>query len=150
MHSHPNGELGFILILKLIRVSGISGGGGTLTAALAALVLIGTAHAKVVYVDDNASVDKAIYSKDNKVLVVGSAKDLSTKVDATFTNTNDMEDHAIAASAFDSAKIKIDASFTAAEVDEIIADFKKNYSQEAREGFDLDEYAVTRKTAIDA
>jgi uncharacterized repeat protein (TIGR02543 family) len=55
MYSHPNGELGFILTLRLIRVLGISGGMKTLTAALAALVLIGTAHAKVVYVDDNAS-----------------------------------------------------------------------------------------------
>jgi hypothetical protein len=55
MYSHPNGELRFILMLRLIRVLGISGGMKTLTAALAALVLIGTAHAKVVYVDDNAS-----------------------------------------------------------------------------------------------
>lgn len=47
-------------------------------------------------VDVSAHLPKAATSKDRKVLIIGSAKDMFVKGDLTFTNTNDVEDHALA------------------------------------------------------
>jgi hypothetical protein len=52
-------------------------------------------------VDVSAYLGKANGSKDRKVLVIGAAKDLTIKGDVTFTNTNEVEDHALSIGAAD-------------------------------------------------
>ena len=52
-------------------------------------------------IDVSDYLGKAPNSRERKVLVIGAAKDLTIKGDATFTNANDVEDHALALGAAD-------------------------------------------------
>ena len=52
-------------------------------------------------VDVSSILTKATNHDDRKILVVGAAKDLTIAGDTTFTNTNDVEDHALVLGAAD-------------------------------------------------
>ena len=63
-------------------------------------VSLGTKDA-VSNIDVSAMLSKAASTADRKVLVIGAAKDLTITGDITFTNSNDVEDHALAIGAAD-------------------------------------------------
>ena len=61
-------------------------------------------------IDVSEKLKKATSHSDRKIYVIGAAKDMTIKGDVTFTNTNDVEDHALVLGAADELYIRSEYS----------------------------------------
>ena len=65
---------------------------------------------KISVVDVSGKLSKATSTSDRKIHVIGAAKDLTIAGDVTFTNSNDVEDHALVVGAADDLYIRSEYS----------------------------------------
>ena len=62
-------------------------------------------------IDVSSTLTKATSTSDRKVHVIGAAKDMTIAGDVTFTNSNDVEDHALAIGAADDFYLRSEYKF---------------------------------------
>jgi len=87
-----------VLNVSLSKISLVSGANITITSGAS--------------IDASEPLSKATSTSDRKIAILGAAKDLTIAGDATFTNSNDVEDHALVLGAADDLYFRSEYSST--------------------------------------